>query len=295
MKEGIGLTNDIEYGKLSYVIKKALDATKARVSRLANNAEWIFGRRAARALGGLALFAVVVALLFFFLNWYVGSTEPSEKKDLVLTLAQILAGTALLSGLYFTWRTLQVNREGQITERFTRAIDQLGSEKLEIRLGGIYALERIDKESPERAYHGTVMEVLTAYVRVNSRPTSVSLLGGHADILAILDVLERREEERVPEAHHVRINLSGANLQSAGLHDANLQRAILYGADLQGAFLSRANLQGAALAGANLQGAKLVGADLSEADLEGTSVKDEQLAVSSSLQDATMPDGSKHP
>ena len=40
-------------------------------------------------------------------------------------------------------------------------------EVCEVRLGGIYALERIDKESPERAYHSTVMEVLTAYVREN--------------------------------------------------------------------------------------------------------------------------------
>src|SRR5215211_5252617 len=64
---------------------------------------------------------------------------------------------------------LRLTRQGQITERFTRAIDQLGNESLEIRLGGIYALERIDKESPERTYHGTVMEVLTAYVRENSR------------------------------------------------------------------------------------------------------------------------------
>jgi hypothetical protein len=59
-----------------------------------------------------------------------------------LATAQILAGTALLSGLYFTWRTLQVNRGGQITERFTRAIEQLGathddkSKNLELRLGG---------------------------------------------------------------------------------------------------------------------------------------------------------------
>ena len=70
---------------------------------------------------------------------------------------------------------LRLTRQGQITERFTRAIDQLGSEKLEIRIGGIYALEWIDKESPERAYHGTVMEVLTAYVRENSSgiPTKV--------------------------------------------------------------------------------------------------------------------------
>src|SRR3954471_10607316 len=42
--------------------------------------------------------------------------------------------------------------QGQITERFTRAIDQLGAtddkgnKRLEIRLGGIYALERISRD-----------------------------------------------------------------------------------------------------------------------------------------------------
>ena len=70
--------------------------------------------------------------------------------------------------------TLRLTERGQLTERFTRAIDQLGAtdhegkKKMEIRLGAIYALERIDKESPERAYHSTIMEVLTAYVRENS-------------------------------------------------------------------------------------------------------------------------------
>ena len=134
------------------------------------------------------LFAVVVALLLEFLNWYIAPTKPGDKKDLVLAMAQILAGTALLSGLYFIWRTLQVNREGQITEHFTRAIDQLGATddkgkaRLEIRLGGIYGLERIAKDSPERDY-STIMEVLTAYVRSNAprspyeghKPTSVTL------------------------------------------------------------------------------------------------------------------------
>src|SRR5215217_4967771 len=66
---------------------------------------------------------------------------------------------------------LRQAEQGQITERFTRAIDQLGSEKLEIRLGGIYALERIARDSPERDY-STVIEVLTAYVRQNSSTPS---------------------------------------------------------------------------------------------------------------------------
>jgi hypothetical protein len=115
------------------------------------------------------LVAVVVAVLFALLNWYIAPTKPGQRKDLILALAQILGGTALLSGLYFTWRTLQVNREGQITDRFTRAIDQLGKtddkgrKLFEIRLGGIYALERIARESEED--HWPIMEVLTAYIR----------------------------------------------------------------------------------------------------------------------------------
>jgi hypothetical protein len=114
----------------------------------------------------VALFAIVVTLLFAFLNWYVAPIKPSEKKDLVLAMAQILGGTALLSGLYFTWRTLRTNQEGQITERFTRAINQLGSTEPEIRLGGIYALERIARDS-ERD-RSTITQVLSAYIRQNS-------------------------------------------------------------------------------------------------------------------------------
>jgi len=156
---------------------------------------------------------------------------------------------------------LRLTRQGQITERFTRAIDQLGSEKLQIRLGGIYALERIDKESPEKAYHGTVMEVLTAYIRENSRgepkepsrsttapnedveqdkgseqDAQPTLQGLPTDIQAILDVLIRRKEERVLEEHRVILDLRQANLQNASLRDANLQGAFLGGANLQEAW-----------------------------------------------------------
>jgi hypothetical protein len=269
-----------------------LDATKAWAGKLAQNAEWILGRRAARVLGAVALLAVVVALLMVFLDWYVAPNHPGERKDLVLTLAQILGGIALLSGLYFTWRTLQVNREGQLTDRFTRAIDQLGSEKLELRLGGIYALERIDKESPERAYHRTVMDVLTAYIREDSgrdrgessRPTSASnedaeqhkgveqnaqptLRRPPADIQAILNVLNRRQQGGVPKdrVHHL------------DLRGANLERVSLVGAELAGAALEGTNLQGAALEGANLQGARLQGANLREAHLEAANLQSARL------------------
>lgn len=73
--------------------------------------------------------------------------------------------------------------------------------------------------------------------------------------------------------------LEGANLQEANLMDANLQKALLYGANLQGANLENANIQGADLWGANLT---------------GTNVTSDQLASASSIDGATMPDGSKY-
>ncbi|MEJ7631323.1 MAG: pentapeptide repeat-containing protein [Rubrobacteraceae bacterium] len=297
------MADDSEHGKLSREIKRALDLARARAVKLAHNAEWVFGRRTARVLGVVAFFAVVVALLLVFLNWYVAPTEPSEKKDLVLALAQILAGTALLSGLYFTWRTMQVNREGQITERFTRAIDQLGSKELEIRLGGIYALERIATDS-ERD-HRPIMEVLSAFVRQHA-PRAPQDGSGEVedphhkhrlapDIQAILTVLGRRsstsqsgwivggprgwidvdrEVEQIDlhstdlrGAYLAETDLRVANLQEVDLQEANLLRANLWAANLRGADLRRARLEFTNLSGAFLKGANLQAATLAGAEL----------------------------
>jgi hypothetical protein len=90
-------------------------------------------------------------------------------QDLRTTILQGLGGIALLGTLYFSAQTLQLNRRGQVTERFTKAIDQLGQlgpERLSVRLGGIYALEQIASDS--RDLHWPIMEVLTAYLRENT-------------------------------------------------------------------------------------------------------------------------------
>ena len=309
------MTENNEHGKLSRRIKRAVDATRARIRKLGDNAEWIFGGRAARVLGFVVLFAIVVALLLVFLNWYIAPTKPSDKKDLVLALAQILGGTALLSGLYFTWRTLQVNREGQITDRFTRAIDQLGktdnegNKMFEIRLGGIYALERIAKESEEDYW--PIMEVLTAYVRqhaprrpeerqegkdgaavrkkseegsmAESEPANVPTTKPDPDIQAIMIVLRRRtrafligetehldlRKTTLSEAFLAKANLSGADLSGADLTAANLREANLRGANLRKSDLTAADLSRADLSEADLSRADLSEADLPEADLSG--------------------------
>ncbi len=44
-------------------------------------------------------------------------------------------------------RTLEATHAGQIIQLYSRAIDQLGSEQLHVRIGGIYALERVARDS----------------------------------------------------------------------------------------------------------------------------------------------------
>jgi hypothetical protein len=271
--------------------RTAVEDVKAVATVFAMEAESVLGRRTARVLGVLALFAVLVVVLLALLDWYIAPSSAEQKQAFVVTLAQILGGAALLFGLYFTWRTLQVDREGQITERFTRAIDQLGSERLEIRLGGIYALERIARDS-ERD-HWPIMEVLTAYIREHAPrqseeesnendPLDIGTVTPPApDIQAILTVLRRRTRHygagevepivlggtdlrRAPLAE---ANLAVASLQGADLREANLALAVLWRADFRGADLRGANLQQADLRAANLQGVDLRNATFAWANL----------------------------
>ncbi len=100
------------------------------------------------AWGVLLVALAATTVLWFLARFYVDPTDAGERTSLLQTTAQLVGGSALLAGLYLTWRTLQVNQEGQITERFSRAIEHLGDDRLAVRLGGIYALERIARDSP---------------------------------------------------------------------------------------------------------------------------------------------------
>jgi hypothetical protein len=114
---------------------------------------WVLLGLTATAAGLLALAAVLVVLPVLLVP--AGAiTDAKElykaRNDVRGTLVQVLAGGLVATGLVFTARTLDLNRSGQVTERFTRAVDQLGQRepgKLDVRLGGIYALERIARDS----------------------------------------------------------------------------------------------------------------------------------------------------
>jgi uncharacterized protein YjbI with pentapeptide repeats len=191
-------------------------------------------------------------------------------------------------------KALEFARRNEMTERLMKALsylnesDSSGRKLIETRLGGIYALERIAADSPED--HWTIMQILGAYVRQNSRegrshpPARLDV-----DIQAALTVFGRRQHKLdgarldlsdarlagadMRSAHFEEASFERASLQLAGMQEIHLEGAILVGADLEGCLLTDASLEGAQMAGANLNSAiahrsRFQRADLSDAWLQ---------------------------
>jgi hypothetical protein len=293
-----------------------------------------------RKIGVVVLGLLLAALAYLFvLKWLpewltnddlTGTARAEDEGRNRTAVLATIAGMIAIAGAVFTGLSYRLNRAGQITERFTRAIDQLGAidesgkPKIDVVLGGIYALERIAKDS--RDDHPQVVEVLTAYVREHARykpaePQAPTTSGQEVqddvatihrgpplatDIQAAMDVLARRDitQDRnrlnlagtdlrrlyldAQEGGHLEgVNLYEAHLEGASLWGAHLEESVLNGAYLTGAGLDDAHLEGATLIAARLQGAKLVGAHLEGAMLFGAQLV-EAFLMSAHLERADL-------
>jgi hypothetical protein len=269
-------------------------------------------KRAAAAI--FTVFAVVFGFVFWSglcqPHWFAPMMKAGEVAGKVVT------AIAVFFALFVASRRAEIAdsvaktaADGQLTNRFNQAVEHLGQgdksdeNKLAIRLGGIYALERIAKDS--KRDHWTVMEVLCSYARNHSDTTSAehAALENFAKLAEIRRedmVIEDRYEEELfkdqlederkktrleatmvladvqailtvvgrrktdAETEGERLDLIGVNLHRANLNKADLREAILRGADLRGA-----DLRGVDLRDADLGGARFFKADLRGADLRG--------------------------
>ena len=236
--------------------------------------------------------------------------DPNNR-EAVQTLLEVVKTLGLVftaAGLILTYCDAQEDRrltqERLVTDRFSKAIEQLGEEKDEtVRIGGIYSLERIAKDSPRDYW--TIMEILTSYARKNSpipekeeeiKPIDI-------DVQAALTVIGRRhitqtqrhlkklEEGKIidltntflaranlAESNLAESNLAESNLARANLAESNLARANLAKANLAESNLARANLTNTNFTKANLEKADLVKANLLNANLTGANLREAKLA-----------------
>lgn len=177
-----------------------------------------------------------------------------------------------------------------IFSRFSSAIEQLGNEKIETRLGAIYALEKIAQDSNEDSW--TIVETLAAFIRENSPIIELDEVSEEfsfssipTDIQAALTVIGRSNLQINPERH--RIDLRNTDLRGADLTDANFQHTDFTGANLQGVMFYGANLSGVHFTAANLSEAVLYEANLQEAVLYEANLR-ETIARKANLQQAIL-------
>lgn len=168
-----------------------------------------------------------------------------------------------------------LTREGQMTDRYATAIGLIAAPELTKRLGGIYALERVMRDSPKD--HATVVEVLAAFIREHApapgldaaAPADDADLRPAEHVQAALTVLGRRPVQEEPFRVDLRrTDLRGADLRGAHLHRARLQGSRLESADLSGSNLEEAELGGARMSGVHLTDARLDQAELTSAILD---------------------------
>ncbi|TQK49867.1 uncharacterized protein YjbI with pentapeptide repeats [Streptomyces sp. SLBN-118] len=239
-----------------------------------------------------------------------GGLDWARRLELVSVL---LASVATVIGLWYsnaqvreqlnlTRQELGVSKESQITDRYTKAVETLGNDSLDVRLGGIYALQRIMEDSPRD--HPTIANVLSTYVRTRAAKPAKEGPEIPPDVQAALRVVAGRnvglDRDFVPNLSGARLSglelrlgtdrdqdgewengaefegailsdsdLSRAHLGMWNLSRADLQRARLVEAKLFSARLSYARLTEANLSGANMRHAELHGVSLTKADLSG--------------------------
>jgi uncharacterized protein YjbI with pentapeptide repeats len=267
----------------------------------------------------VALGALVVVLGFWRIpKWQADGAlnHPDNKKsrfelenEARKTLGEALSGLFLVVGLAVTWQQLASDRKdqqdtanqvateqamtqhGQVTERFTDAMNQLGSDKLRVRIGAVHALDQLAQDSAD--YVPVVVEVLAAFVRERSpwpipsgSPTPIPDKDGRilppADVQEALLVMGRGQWVTTSEeptgavdqqdAHEPARDVIANDPPLAKLTCINLNRTDLRGTNLEGSFpiplcVEYANLEGAIFSKVVLTDAKLLGSDLSDVDL----------------------------
>ncbi len=274
-------------------------------------------------IGVFILIFIIFYIIYRFPKWQTKriidfkSKRWEAENEFRRTLIQVLGGLVVILSLLFTWAEMRQSQrnfeKGQHITRFSQAIKFLGESNSDQKIGGIFTLEQIAKESPEE-YLGTVIEVLSAFVRNvgvddidvdTKKPEEKKGTKGDKEkpkdkkegnekkeevikekykikpetqiamtVLGRIRTIDNKKHwEKLPRINLLKVKLRGANLIGANLMDADLIGAELMGAELRRANLIGANLTDASLIGAELMGAELMGAYLVNTNLIGAKLK----------------------
>jgi uncharacterized protein YjbI with pentapeptide repeats len=128
---------------------------------------------------GVTAFVITTWLLTIASHAAPGTDRATARLDAVRTGLAAGAGAGAAVGLMLAFRRQYHQEvataltdldatERRITELYTKAVEQLGSDKAPVRLGGLYALERLAQDNPTQRQ--TIVNVICAYLRMPFLP-----------------------------------------------------------------------------------------------------------------------------
>ena len=248
------------------------------------------------------------------------------------TVLQIVSGLAVLATIYSVVVTarnsaeaIELARSAQLSERFSKATEQLsatlpnGQKNIDARVGAIYALEAIARQSPD--YHPQIMEILTAYLRNNFRwqsmcsphpsscsglasvqrdPTGPFQMTAPNDVQTIILVLARRDTKFDSDPRKLvsmlkEIDMSNTDFRGTmlsrgerSLEDAIIEHSNLEGVNWTGVSMDRARFTGSCMARAQLWADELDGAEFDDTDLTGAYLNPDVVLRGATLRGASL-------
>lgn len=240
-----------------------------------------------------------MTLLTNVVMWVLGN-NPRNRTDVVTGFAQVIGGSALVAGLYFTAKnvrnairavevsaetlkvsqqtlansekSLALERRSKESERFFRAIEMLSNDdSMYARVGALYALGSLAKES--KADRNQSYDVIGSFLRTKT----LGLEQGdneppQPDVQAAIDVLS----DRVPDANRDSmrsIDFTGLTLKGVDFREGNYEfcsfsRAKLNNSQMTSCRLTFARFTNANCGGVRFDHSNLVYASFQEANLD---------------------------
>lgn len=240
-------------------------------------------------LFALGLFTVAIILVFCYSHLLF--VDPDNYHEVLRNV--VLSIAALVSLPFVIWRAQandisskashrqsQTAIDSQINDRFTRAVEQLGSDNLTIRIGGVHALGKIAEDSPRDAQ--TIIDILCSFVRAQTNhidykeaikndegeyheprmdiQDSINVIG--RDVFAKLN--KNLEYAYLPKVRMIELNLTATNFGEAYLHGAIFYNSVFdycdfYQSDLSQLNCSKSNFLNPMFIGINMEYARFAG------------------------------------
>lgn len=234
-----------------------------------------------------------IVISFLFWNDLKTNDVSSVIRNIILAAAAVIALPLAIWRSIVAERQVDTAQQSLLNERYQKSAEMLGhTDKQSVRIGGIYALDRLAAEWPND-YHIQVMKLFSAFVvdQTGEKCEQEAEPGLTQDVQEVMRVIAGRDKERTAFERQeglmlnfshcslVGFTFSKANFSNIDFTKANLSRVKLWQGQFSGSVLRGANLTRVDLSGANLGHTDMRRVNLSGADLTGANLRNADLGL----------------